>query len=973
MDYNYEALNEYFKLMNEKKMKSEDFVTWYQFGPGTAGDTENVFIHPTDPNYVYNFPDMQNSYISKNGGQTYQSVIDYDESERFGQPVRLYALDFSRQDENFGIGGGMNFWKTNTKGESFEKLGGVDLPISAIAVDPNDDNIWYVGSGNFWISKKNPRDYTHPHGVSPNNPGKLWKSVDKGETFTLLKNTGIDPRAEFGKIVVYPKNSNIVLVNTTYGLYKSVDGAKSFIKLENLEDKTGEDTNLVRDFDLYSSDKDGSIIYAIRQARYILDELNKTVISDIAILKSTDLGESWQNVTGDLGIDLKEIDRINKKVFAEEESRVNRDFVPIWYFSPGRAMGKYFKDVEEFSKKYPNLPELYIHNFSKIAIDPTNPDRVYIMHNAEHEISMFIGDIWMTENGGKNWSVSTRTGTGWQANKEYWDKRNQPTNVNVESQHYGDIYHGELYTRQGARDLDIDKNGNVYVMYRTFIKSTDHGKTWKNIDSIRTAEGNYVGLGNSNLPGRYIVTDQRIPDKMYLLSGENRLFVREEGGEKYLKNGVAVRNIINSPESAAWVSISPHDEKLMYMCIFRQEHNGEFFRSTDGGENWNAISRIFDIPEDNKIYWRAFIKTIIVDPIDPNVIYFAMSGVPIAEPGGPQLLGDLYGVWKSTDAGYNWARVNNGLPHLPSIFNVAFMPDNRTLLASSTAGRPVSIHSAQLNTLDGWSVSNIADVSIVTNILKNAARITNGASITQTVTGLLPNTKYCLSVITRACANSVGELIVMNPETREIDSVIEFANERLDTTSLFFTTAVDQTSVVIGSRVKSGVILVDNFTLRPAGGLFESTDQGQHWYPVSSFPEVAQVLRIMVDKGSGEIFVTAGDFASEAKLGGIWRSQDNCATWQKIFEMPIVIEIARDPYNKNRMLTIVRDNFSKYDCFNSGIYLTEDNAKTWHKINKDFGNATQAFDVSFDPAPNNENIIWATSSGGGFYKGIISR
>lgn len=979
-EYNYKPLNEYFKIMNEKKVKSEECVTWYQFGPGTAGDTENVFIHPTDANYVYNFPDMQNSYISVNGGKTYQSVIDYDESERFGQPVRLYALDFSKQDENFGIGGGINFWKTTTKGKSFEKLdGGVEMPISAIAVDPNDDNIWYVGSGNFWGSKKNPRTYLHPHGISPKNPGKLWKSIDKGETFTLLENIGIDTKAEFGKIYVYPANSNIILINTTYGLYKSVNAAKSFVKLENLEDKTGEDANLVRDFDVYYNKATGeSVIYAIRQIRYILDDENKTVISDAAILKSINLGESWEDATGDLGINLEEIDRINKEIFAAEETRVNRDFVPIWYFSPGRAMGKYFAGVEKFEKRYFNLPQFYVHNFSKIAIDPTNPERIYIMHNAEHEISMFIGDVWMTENDGQNWIAATRTGTGWKANKKYWDKRNQPIDVNVESQHYGDIYHAQLYTRQGARDLDIDKNGNVYVMYRTFIKSTDHGKTWKNIDSIRTPEGHFVGLGNSNLPGRYIVTDQRIQNKMYFISGENRLFVREEGGENYLENGVAVRNIVNSPESAAWISISPHDINIMYMCIFRQDHNGEFLRSTDGGENWSVISRIFEIPADNRIFWRAFIKTIIVDPKDPNIIYFAMSGVPIAEPGGPQLLGDLYGIWKSIDGGFNWSRANEGLPHMPSVFNVAFAPGNSEILfATSTAGRKVELKSPNLNTLDGWTISNISDVSIVTNISKNAARLANGASISQRITGLLPNTKYCLSAITRVCANSIGILAVTDAEMVHEDGIAmaraEFVNERLDTMSIFFTTAANQTSVIIGAAAKDGVVLVDNFTLRPAGGLFKSTNKAKTWTAVESFPEVAQALRIVSVEKTGKMYVTTGDSASEAKLGGVWVTDDEGETWNKIFEMPIVISVAIDPHNDKRMMVIVRDNFSKYDCYNCGIYLTEDDCKTWIKINKNIGNAAQVFDVSFDPHPDKADILWATSSGGGFYKGVINR
>ncbi|OON94559.1 MAG: hypothetical protein ATN31_03040 [Candidatus Epulonipiscioides saccharophilum] len=71
---NHEPINDYFKTLNTEIVKSAEFVNWTQFGSGNAGYSEAVFIHPTDPNIVFNFPDMFNSYRSTDGGSTWLSL-----------------------------------------------------------------------------------------------------------------------------------------------------------------------------------------------------------------------------------------------------------------------------------------------------------------------------------------------------------------------------------------------------------------------------------------------------------------------------------------------------------------------------------------------------------------------------------------------------------------------------------------------------------------------------------------------------------------------------------------------------------------------------------------------------------------------------------------------------------------------------------------------------------------------------------
>ena len=68
------------------------------------------------------------------------------------------------------------------------------------------------------------------------------------------------------------------------------------------------------------------------------------------------------------------------------------------------------------------------------------------------------------------------------------------------------------------------------------------------------------------------------------------------------------------------------------------------FKSTDGGENWRAVNT--GIPNDAGAY------ALSIDPITPTTLYAAIGGLDLPNDSG---------LFKSTDGGGNWVKLNTAM------------------------------------------------------------------------------------------------------------------------------------------------------------------------------------------------------------------------------------------------------------------------------------------------------------------------
>jgi photosystem II stability/assembly factor-like uncharacterized protein len=130
-------------------------------------------------------------------------------------------------------GGGV--WKTTNAGTSFAPIFDDEksFSIGCVTVDPRDSLVVWVGTG----ENNSQRSVSMGDGI--------YKSIDGGKSW---KNAGLEKSEHIGKIVVDPRDSNVVYVAAQgplwapggdRGLYKTTDGGKTWKAVLTVSENTG--------------------------------------------------------------------------------------------------------------------------------------------------------------------------------------------------------------------------------------------------------------------------------------------------------------------------------------------------------------------------------------------------------------------------------------------------------------------------------------------------------------------------------------------------------------------------------------------------------------------------------------------------------------------------------------------------------------------------------------------------------------
>ena len=258
----------------------------------------------------------------------------------------------------FGATGG-GVWKTTDGGSNWKNIsdkyfGGT---IGAVAVAPSDDNIIYVGEG----------ENTMRGNVSE-GLGGMWRSDDGGRTW---KNIGLKDGRHIIRVVIHPRNPDIVWAavmghlfgpNEMRGVYKTVDGGKSWKRVLYVNNQTGAS-------DLVMEGGNPEVLYAgtwrLIRTPYSLESGGE----GSGLWKSTDGGETWQNITAKKGL-------------------------------PKGVWG-----------------------IVGVAVAPSNPDKVYaLIENAN-------GGLYTSNNGGESWTLTSSDNNirqrAWYYTKVFVDPKNE--------------------------------------------------------------------------------------------------------------------------------------------------------------------------------------------------------------------------------------------------------------------------------------------------------------------------------------------------------------------------------------------------------------------------------------------------------------------------------------------------------------------------------------------------------------------
>ena len=208
----------------------------------------------------------------------------------------------------FGAAAG-GVWKSTDAGANWAPIFDKEqiASIGSIAVSPSDHNVIYVGTGEACIRG----NISYGNGV--------YKSLDSGKTW---KNIGLKDTQHIGKVVVDPRNPNIVFVaalghaygpNEERGLFRSTDGGVTWQKVLFKDNKTGA-IDVV--FDPNNSNTLFTSLWEVVRTPWSLNSGGP----GSGLYKSTDGGSTWKRLEGH-GLPAGIMGRIGVSVSGAESSR----------------------------------------------------------------------------------------------------------------------------------------------------------------------------------------------------------------------------------------------------------------------------------------------------------------------------------------------------------------------------------------------------------------------------------------------------------------------------------------------------------------------------------------------------------------------------------------------------------------------------------------------------------------------------
>jgi photosystem II stability/assembly factor-like uncharacterized protein len=271
-----------------------------------------------------------------------------------GQPETFY----------FGAADG-GVWKTTDAGRTWNPLFDHEkaASVGALVVAPSDPAVLYVGTGQVTTRW----DIASGNGV--------YRSGDGGKTW---EHRGLAGSRHIGRLWVDPRNADVVLAaaqghffgpNAERGVFRSTDGGKNWAKVLFVDDNTGA-------VDLAADPAAPDTIYAaLWQVRFYpwLSYFTLNVGPGSGIYKSTDGGKTWNRLSQ--GLPAGPMGRVGLAV--APGSRGARVYATI---ESGKDSGVYRTDDGGGSWQRVNATgSLGSAYFAMAAVDPKNPDTVYVM------------------------------------------------------------------------------------------------------------------------------------------------------------------------------------------------------------------------------------------------------------------------------------------------------------------------------------------------------------------------------------------------------------------------------------------------------------------------------------------------------------------------------------------------------------------------------------------------------------------
>jgi photosystem II stability/assembly factor-like uncharacterized protein len=540
-----------------------------------------------------------------------------------------------------GTGGGV--WKTTDGGSNWEAVSDKDFKtgsVGAIAVSESDPNVLYVGTGEAPIRG----NVSHGDGV--------YKSTDGGKTW---KNVGLATTRHIARIRIHPSNPDLVYVaaqghafgsNPDRGIYRSSDGGRSWTKVLFVDEKTGAS-------DLAMDPANPRILYAgfwqvVRRPWELVSGGPGS-----SLWRSTDGGDTWTRLVRETHEGLPE-GPWGKVGVAASGARPGR----VYAFIEANRGGLFVS--ENSGKTWTHVNDEHkirerAWYYSWVYADPKNADTVYLPNVEMHK----------STDGGKTFSLLHPPHGD---NHDLWIDPDDPNRMILGNDG------GATITFNGGRSWSTQYNQPTAQFYRVatddrfpyWVYGAQQDNSSVGIPSGVTARGigltdwHPVGGGESG----WIAPDPKDPDVVYAgeYGGQITRYdhrtrqAREIMAWPQLADGHATRDLKYRFQWNAPILVSRHDPKTLY-------HASQILmRSRDEGQTWEEASPDLTRNDRSKQGYSGGPITRDVTGVEVYDTIFALAESPL-EPGVLWAGSDDGLVHVTRDGGKTWKNVTpKGLP-----------------------------------------------------------------------------------------------------------------------------------------------------------------------------------------------------------------------------------------------------------------------------------------------------------------------
>ena len=448
------------------------------------------------------------------------------------------------------------------------------LSIGDVTVAPSDPNIVWVGTG----EANNRQSSTWGNGV--------YKSTDAGKTWT---NMGLPESRHIGRIVIDPRNPNVVLVaaggdlwgaSKERGVYRTEDGGKTWSQALFVNEDTG-----CTDISIDLSNP--NILYAaMYQRRRTAFGFNGGGAGS-GIYKSVDNGKTWKRL--ETGLPKGDLGRIGLDIYRKNSNVV---YCSLEHATEGGIYrsddkGETWKKMGTVSQATSGFRPMY---FSQIRIDPNDDQKLFLAG-----VSMGF-----SVDGGKSFKTSGRADIHADVHAIWID----PTNSN----HMMVGCDGGIqWTYDGAKTWDFVNNLVVsqfyevafdfqkpYWVYGGLQDNGSWGAPSATLNGRGVSNDEWINVGGGD--GFYCAADPTDPSMVYSES--------QNGAVGRLNRATGERKSIRprpepgeTPYRFDWnapILISPHNHKRIYVAAER------LFISDDRGDTWRRTEDLSGKPDRTK-------------------------------------------------------------------------------------------------------------------------------------------------------------------------------------------------------------------------------------------------------------------------------------------------------------------------------------------------------------------------------------